>query len=253
MRVAGRIFRILKESEMAYRIPRARGQRLRDYPTYTIPEAALFLGMSTRTLQRWILEKPLWTISGARYSVPLLSFQDIAQVYYVELIRSHFHLSMGKARELLAASRTESRAQYPLLTGHLRRFFKHIILTKPARGKQPRRDIDLSHHRQLTIPQVVDLFGSRVQRVGADVTKLYPWRYWIPGTREETPVTLDPEVMSGRLVVTGTRIPVQVLLSRKKAGEPISEIASDYDLSENEINLAISHILPLERPSVSVS
>ncbi len=237
---------------MAYRIPRERRQRLRDYPTYTIPEAALFLGMSRRTLQRWILEKPLWKVSGADYAVPLLSFQDIAQAYYVELIRSHFHLSMDKARQLLAAARSESKAQYPLLTGHIRRFFKHIILTKPARGKQPRRDIDLSHHRQLTIPQVVDLFATRAQRVGADVTKLYPWRYWIPGTREETPVTIDPEIMSGRLVITGTRIPVQVLLSRKHAGESIPHIANDYDVSEERIILALNHIEP-PRPSVQAS
>src|SRR5206468_30410 len=151
---------------MAYRIPRERGQRLRDYPTYTIPEAAFFLGMSRRTLHRWILEKPLWKVSGAEYAVPLLSFRDIAQVYYVELI------------------------------------------------------------------------PTRIQGVGADVTKLYPWRYWIPGKREETPVTIDPEIMSGRLVITGTRIPVQVLLSRKNAGESVQRIANDYDLSAETVNLA---------------
>jgi len=156
---------------------------------------------------------------------------------------------MDKARQLLAAARRESRAQYPLLTAHVRRFLKHIILTKPARGKLPRRDIDLSHHRQLTIPQVVDLFATRIQGVGADVTKLYPWRYWIPGKREETPVTIDPEIMSGRLVITGTRIPVQVLLSRKNAGESVQRIANDYDLSAETVNLALSHI---ERPRNSV-
>lgn len=237
---------------MAYRIPRLRGQSLRDYPTYTIPEAAIFLGMPVRTLRRWALEKPLWKIAGANRGVPLLSFRDIAQIYYIELVRSHFGLTVTDARRVLELSRKESHAQYLLLSKHVRTFFKHIILTKPPRGKQPRRDIDLSRSRQLGIPEVIDLFATRMRRSGADVKKLYPWRYWIPGKREETPVSIDPEVMSGRLVITGTRIPVQVLLSRKKSGEPISEIASDYDLSVDEINMAISHIAPPERPSVSV-
>jgi len=254
MSAAGRVFRVFKESDMAYRIPRARGQSLSDYPTYTIPEASLFLAMPERTLRRWVLDKPLWTIAGASYHVPLLSFRDIAQVYYVELVRSRFGLSVTTARRVLEMSRKESRAQYPLLSKHVRTFFRHIILTKPARGKQPRRDIDLSRYRQLSIPEVVDMFASRIGRVGEDVKKLYPWRFWIPEKKEEKPVTIDPEIMSGRLVVTGTRVPVQVLLSRKTAGESVSEIASDYDISVNAVNLAISHILPLpERPSVQAS
>jgi uncharacterized protein (DUF433 family) len=247
-----RIFRVLQESDMTHRIPRQRGQSLRDYPTYTIPEAAIFLGMPVRTLRRWVLDKPLWKIAGANRDVPLLSFRDIAQIYYIELVRSHFALTVTDARRVLELSRKESRAQYPLLSKHVRTFFKHIILTKPPRGKQPRRDVDLSHSRQLGIPEVVDMFATRMRRSGTDVKKLYPWRYWIPGKREETPVSIDPEVMSGRLVITGTRIPVQVLLSRKEAGEPISEIASDYNLNVDEINLAISHILPPERTSVPV-
>lgn len=237
---------------MAYRIPRQRGQSLRDYPTYTIPEAGIFLGIPERTLRRWVLDEPMWDIAGAGRDIPLLSFKDVAQVYYIELVRSHFGLSVTDARRVLELSRKEIKAEYPLLSKHVRTFFKHIILTKPPRGKQPRRDIDLSQSRQLAIAEVVDMFATRMRREGADVQKLYPWRYWIPGKREETPVTIDPEIMSGRLVVTGTRIPVQVLLSRKKAGEPIPEIALDYDLSIDDVNLAISHILPPEKPSVPV-
>jgi uncharacterized protein (DUF433 family) len=231
---------------MAYRIPRHRGQDLRDYPTYTVPEAAASLGMSRRTLQSWIADDPIWKVSGAKYAVPLLSFRDLAQAYYVEIVRKHFSLSMRKTREVLLLARKESRAPYPLLNRNIRLFFKHIILTKPARGKQPRRDIDLSQHRQLSIPQVVDMFASRVERVrGGEVAKLFPWRYWSPGKNQDAPVTIDPEVLSGRLVVTGTRIPVQVLLSRKSSGESIPRLAHDYELSEETINLALSHIEPL--------
>jgi uncharacterized protein (DUF433 family) len=237
---------------MAYRIPRGRGEDLRDYPTYTIPEAATFLGMSRRTLQSWIADDPIWKVSGARFAVPLLSFRDIAQAYYIQIVRKHFHLSMAETRSVLAQVRKESKAQYPLLGRNVVLFFKHIILIRPARGKQPRRNIDLTSNRQLGISEVIDLFATRIQRDRkGEGAKLFPWRQWTPGD-DARPVEIDPEIMSGRLVVTGTRIPVQVLWNRHKGNESIPRLAADYALDETKITLAISHLEP-PRPRVQMS
>jgi uncharacterized protein (DUF433 family) len=237
---------------MAYYVARKRGEDLRDYPTYTIPEAAKILGMSRRTLQSWVVDDPIWKVSGAKFDVPLLSFRDIAQAYYVEIVRKHFYLSMRRTRDVLELARKESRAQYPLLNKNIRLFFQHIILTKPARGKQPRRDVDLTQHRQLGISQVIDQFATRIQRDSkGEGFQLFPWRYWTPGD-DSKPVTIDPEVMSGRLVVTGTRIPVQILWTRKLSGESIPRLASDYDLGQEAINRALSHIdAPRDRVSAA--
>jgi uncharacterized protein (DUF433 family) len=241
MRNGRRLFRVSKESDMAYRIPRSRGQDLRDYPTYTVPEAASYLGMSRRTLQSWIADDPIWKVSGVRFAVPLLSFRDVAQAYYVQIVRKHFHLSMAQTREVLRLVRQESRAQYPLLGKNVVLFFKHVILIKPARGKQPRRNIDLTQNRQLGISEVIDLFKTRIQRdKQGEGEKLFPWRYWTPGD-ETQPVEIDPRVMSGRLVVTGTRIPVQILWNRTQANESIARLADDYKIDETRINLAVSH------------
>lgn len=238
---------------MAYRIPRSRGQDLRDYPTYTIPEAATYLGMSRRTLQSWIADDPIWKVSGAHLAVPLLSFRDVAQAYYVQIVRKHFHLSMRQAREVLRVVQKESSAQYPLLGKNVVLFFKHIILIKPARGKQPRRNIDLTKSRQLGISEVIDLFKTRIKRdKKGESEKLFPWRYWTPGD-ETQPVEMDPQIMSGRLVVTGTRIPVQVLWNRSQANESVSRLADDYGIDETRINLAISHLKAPPRDSVPAS
>lgn len=235
------IFRAFKESDMAYRVPRARGQDLRDYPTYTIPEAAIFLGMSRRTLQSWVADDPIWKVSGSRFVVPLLSFRDVAQAYYIHIVRKHFGLTMSQTREVLRLVSKESRAQYPLLGNNVVLFFKHIFLIKPARGKQPRRNVDLTQNRQLGISEVIDLFATRIQRdAKGDSTRLFPWRHWTPG-QTARPVEIDPEVMSGRLVVTGTRIPVQVVWNRWLANESLSRLANDYDIEESRLDLAISH------------
>jgi uncharacterized protein (DUF433 family) len=55
-------------------------------------------------------------------------------------------------------------------------------------------------------------------------------------------VSLDPDVMSGRLVVTGTRIPVSILLRRKLDGEPPEKIAEDYKISADLVKKALQHI-----------
>ena len=43
---------------------RAPHEILRDYPTYNVPEAALILAMSRRTLQRWVSDKPYFAVAG---------------------------------------------------------------------------------------------------------------------------------------------------------------------------------------------
>jgi uncharacterized protein (DUF433 family) len=49
-------------------------------------------------------------------------------------------------------------------------------------------------------------------------------------------------IMSGRLVVIGTRIPVTVLWGRKRAGVAVDEIAKDYGLDSGIVQQALTHI-----------
>jgi uncharacterized protein (DUF433 family) len=53
---------------------------------------------------------------------------------------------------------------------------------------------------------------------------------------------MNPDVMSGRLVLTGTRIPVNILWGRSRAGEDIKKIADDYRIDERQVRQALSHI-----------
>lgn len=53
---------------------------------------------------------------------------------------------------------------------------------------------------------------------------------------------MNPNIMSGRLVVVGTRIPVTALLGDKRAGLNIGEIAKDYGLDVEIVEKALTHI-----------
>src|ERR1700694_2394486 len=105
------------------REPLRADQDLLEYPTYTIPEAALYLGMPRRTLQSWVYDKPVWSVSGSEQRVRLLSFKDLAQAYFIEFICKHVGISGHKAREILKYARLETKSRYPLLHKGIKAFF----------------------------------------------------------------------------------------------------------------------------------
>ncbi len=53
---------------------------------------------------------------------------------------------------------------------------------------------------------------------------------------------MNPNIMSGRLVVAGTRIPVSTLMEGKRSGETIKQIADDYRLDPAVVEKALIHI-----------
>ena len=228
---------------METRTPRRPSQDLRDYPVYTLAEAARYLGMPGRTLYHWLSDNPLWTAAGADFPVRLLSFKDIAQSYFIEFIRRHAGISARKAREILRNAQLETKTPYPLLDKNIKVLFRHILLDQPAKKKAPRYVVDLSQHRQLVIHEVVDLYASRIQRnAKGELERLFPWRLWNKDQNGRRPVTIDPNIMSGRLVVTGTRIPVDILLYRKRSGESVPDMSKDYGIPEQAVKDALSHL-----------
>ena len=238
------VTRVFEESDTVKRIPRRAAQSLYNFPTYTIPEAALYLAVPTSTLRYWLKNHPLWKIAEREDRYTLLSFRDIAQAYYIEMARRHFDLTLTQMRDVLIEAAKESRSQYPLLQKNILVHAKHVLMDKRRRGKSPRRLIDLSRHQQLALPEIVAPLSTRILWDKGKIVQLFPWRYWTGREEDKTrPVSINPEVMSGRLVITGTRIPVQIVLQRNRDGETVSEIAKDYKLSTSSINQAIKHLV----------
>jgi uncharacterized protein (DUF433 family) len=53
---------------------------------------------------------------------------------------------------------------------------------------------------------------------------------------------MNPAIMSGRLVVVGTRIPVNTLLGYRYAGKSVEQIANDYSLDPEVVEKALIHL-----------
>lgn len=214
-------------------------QALAEFPTYTIPEAAVFLGMSERRLQDWYIgENPILKASGRVGNVLLLSFHNLEEAYKVYLLRSKYSKSLQYLRKAMSEARDKTGSEHPLLT-HDIDVMKRLALIIPGRGRRKRRAITLGDPRVPDyFPEVVRAWGIRISKTRDEI---FPWRY-ASEDDASTPVSMNPEVMSGRLVLSGTRIPVNMLWGRMKAGEKIEAIADDYRIDAKQVRQALAHV-----------
>lgn len=216
------------------------GQDIRTLPTYTIPEAASFLAIHERTLFSWYEgDEPILKASGGSGSIHLLSYRDIEEAYRVYLLREKSHFSLQFLRFSMRNARSMFRSQHPLQHADaIKECLRDLVYDRPARGKNPRTITSLGRNPgQQVVDEIVDLFARRIE-TGRFI---FPWRY-AATDHESRPVSMNPHIMSGRLVVSGTRIPVKVLWGRKRAGENIDEIARDYGLDREIVEKALTHI-----------
>jgi uncharacterized protein (DUF433 family) len=131
------------------------------------------------------------------------------------------------------------RSQHPLQRADaVKECLKDLVYDKPARGGQPRTVTSLwQRPGQQLVKEVVDLFGERI----VAGRFIFPWRY-AATDHQSRPVSMNSEIMSGRLVVAGTRIPVTVLSEEKRSGSSSAEIARDYGLEREIVEKALIHV-----------
>lgn len=210
-----------------------------DLPTYTVPEAAVFLAMTERRLQDWYEgQRPILKASGRIGNIPLLSFRDLEEAYKVYLLRSKHAKSLQYLRRALSDARDRTGSEHPLLT-HEIDVMERLALIIPGRGRRRRRAITLGDPSMPDyFPEVVKAWGVRISKTRDEIL---PWRY-AADDDTSTPVSLNPEVMSGRLVLKGTRIPVNILWGRTRAGEKVEDIAEDYRIDEQQVRQALAHV-----------
>jgi uncharacterized protein (DUF433 family) len=241
MMVTATISRIFECEDLMLRNKPTRkaGQDIRTLPTYTIPEAATFLAINQRTLFSWYEgDEPILKASGNYGSVHLLSYRDIEEAYRVYLLREKFKYTLQFLKRSMRNLRKMSRSQHPLEAIKHIECLRDLVYDKPARGKNPHTTTSLGRNPgQQFVKEVVDLFAERIE-AGKFI---FPWRL-AATDHQSRPVSMNPHIMSGRLVVVGTRIPVIVLWERKRDGENIDGIAKDYGLDRDTVEKAITHI-----------
>ena len=216
------------------------GQDIRTVPTYTIPEASEFLAIPARTMFSWYEgEEPILKASAKYGDIHLLSYRDIEEAYRVFLLRERFDFSLQFLRKSMRNARKLFRSDHPLQRADaVKECLKDLVYDKPARGKSPRTITSLGlKPGQQSFEEVVDLFAERIQ----PGEFIYPWRF-ASTDHVSRPVSMNPGIMSGRLVIAGTRIPVNVLIESRRSGETIEGIAREYGLEPEAVQKALIHV-----------
>jgi uncharacterized protein (DUF433 family) len=223
------------------------GQDARTLPTYTIPEAAEYLAIDPWTLLSWyskrepVLKPSGWY--GEAEAFALLTFQDIEEAYKVHMLRTKYGYSMQYIQKALADARKESKSDHPLIHPKFNFYaYDRLAMEIPKRGRKTTTMIPLAaKDRAYFIGEVVKAWGKRIVTDRKGKTKqIFPWRF-AAKDEESRPVSIQPDVLSGRLVVTGTRIPVRVLASRIRAGETPEALAKDYGINSDLVRKALVH------------
>ncbi len=218
------------------------GQDPRDLPTYAIPEAALFLGIPERTLRSWFAGPQAIFTPAVFGRIPLLSFRDLVDAHIVQVARRYHAVPLSRIKAAIETARNEPGAtEHPLQDAGIRVFARQLVRIEPGRGKRKRTVVNLSRYGQRAIPEIVELYTSRIVRdeYGSPIT-IYPWRFWERDKRKR-PISIQPDVMSGRLVVAGTRIPVSLLKAEALSGKTVKSIARSYRLPKKRVEEALSH------------
>ena len=54
-------------------------------------------------------------------------------------------------------------------------------------------------------------------------------------------IAIDPEIMGGKPVVRGTRVPVEVIVGSLAGGDAIEQICEGYDITEEDVRAALAY------------
>lgn len=218
---------------------RAKGQDIRTVPTYTIPEAAEFLAINRRTLFSWYEGKePVLKSTGQIGSVHLLSYRDLEEAYRVFLLREKYRFPLQFIRRSMRNARRMFHSLHPLQRADaIQQCLDDLVYHQPARKGRAQIVTSLGRKPgQQLVNEVVNLYAERID-AGEFI---FPWRY-AATDHVSRPVSINPNIMSGRLVVFGTRIPVTTVVGMKRAGMSEKAIAEDFSLDVETIEKAIAH------------
>lgn len=212
----------------------------RNLGRYSIPEAAKFIGVPPRTMRRWFLgNRRLFKPSYRRRTDVLLSFNDVTEAYIIDTLRSHYDYSPMRLRTVVEGLRKSSKLERPLAQREFYAIpqFQSLVDRRTQRGQQI--NIDYAHHGNLVFDPFVTALGKRITRDSKGrAVRIFPWA---DAESQDVPVSIDPDVLAGELVVSGTRIPVKMLYAKMLGGKTAEQIAHSYHLDVDLIRKALNH------------
>jgi uncharacterized protein (DUF433 family) len=221
---------------MPKKIPLRTEGDIREFPRYSIVEAAFYVRIPTTTLHAWARGQDYITAKGVhRTFQPLIRLADRRHglLSFYNLVEAHILRSTTErgvpfknVRKALDYLSQAFPTEHPLIVHEFETsgkdlFIRHLgaTINATAYGQGAMRQV-LEEHLKL-VPR--DVYGLP--------TRVFP----INSRR----LAIDPMFSSGKPIIRDRGITASVIWGRRKSGEPLAEIASDYGMSEIEVEEAI--------------
>jgi uncharacterized protein (DUF433 family) len=222
---------------------KAQLDRLRRTPAYPFIEAAHYLHMPVSTLRSWCIGQDYKVAGRTRRFQPLitldgdknegLSFLNLVEAHVLAAIRRNHAIPLPKVRVALAFMRVRMNSARPLVERSFQTDGVNLFVEELSSL------VNVTREGQIEMKELLLAHLHRIERDAAGLPiRLFPFTR--TGTRErEAPVQIDPTIAFGRPSLRSRAVPTAVLADRFKAGEPMTELASDFGVTVDVIEDAI--------------
>jgi len=165
-----------------------------------------------------------------------LSFYNLFEAYICDALRREHKVSLGQIRDAIKLIETEidPTGGHPLVEQRFATVGVKLFIERLGEL------IGVRNPNQTTMRSVLEGYLKRVDRDKfGKVMRLYPFTRAPRLPEAPRIVVIDPTVMFGRPVITGTRVATAMVYQRWKAGEGIEVLAEDYARPIPEIEEAL--------------
>lgn len=212
---------------------------MKDTATYGLAEAARYLKIAPATLRTWVLGRSYPRRSGIGHFKPLialpdteqalLSFNNLIEAYVLRALRQEHGVSIRAVRTALDFAESQCKIPRLLLSPDLLTAAGDLFLQRYGEL------INLSRSGQLAMRKMLEAHLKRIDRDEEWPVRLYPF---IEHDRHKK-IVIDPHMKFGRPFILRQGISTAIIVDRIDAGEAPAVLADDYDLTLDEIELAV--------------
>jgi uncharacterized protein (DUF433 family) len=209
---------------------------VREFPRYSISEAAFYVRIPVTTLHAWVQGQDYVTAAGVhRTFLPLIPLAEKQSKFlsFYNLVEAHILRSTTErgipfknVRRALDYVHKNIPGRHPLLTHNFETSGKELFVTHLG------ETINATSYGQRIMREILEKYLTLIPRDAAGL----PVRVFPINSRR---LAIDPLFSSGKPIVKDRGIAASVLWGRNKSGESVPEIARDYGMTEIEVQEAI--------------
>lgn len=210
---------------------------VREFPRYSIPEAAFYVHIPVNTLRAWTIGQDYVTSTGrhrtfkplievADKTKRLLSFYNLVEAHILRFTTEKRGIPFNNIRKALNFVQEKIPGKHPLLTHQFETSGKNLFLRYLG------STIDLTAQGQLVMRDILERYLALIPRDENG----FPVRVFPIDSKR---LAIDPLFSSGKPIVRDKGIMASVLWGRRKSGETVKQIARDYGLTDIEVREAV--------------